>query len=132
MIFLFRLLIKFATAKFIFKKDKKRDNSCFASCIIWLYHVFCAGADSAMALALAHDVSTWLASHLTWLRLLLHWREHAHHRLLLHAHGYTLICDRREHALVVLHTGLKIGIKGAGGIHRGIETGVGRLGHHKG
>ena len=66
------------------------------------------------ALALAHDISTWLAAHLTWQGLrLLHWRHHAHHLwlLLLHAHhlwlllhaahGYTtsLRRDRREHGL---------------------------------
>ena len=64
------------------------------------------------ALALAHDISTWLAAHLTWLGLrLLQWRHHAHHLrllllhahhviLLLHAHGYPCLRrDRREHGL---------------------------------
>ena len=57
-------------------------------------------------MAPAHDVTTWLAAHLTWLGLrLLQWRQHAHHLrlLLLHAHHVILLlhahwypCLRRD------------------------------------
>ena len=80
-------------------------------------------------MAPAHDVTTWLAAHLTWLglTLLLHWLDHAHHLSLL----LSLIRDRWEHGaciiqLVVLahwldlYTGAKVGISATGGIDRSI------------